>query len=143
MLEYQIVDHASMFPMNCSICQSQKGPFVDTFAENPVGRIYICKSCARRAARIFGFAPGKKLDELQDASVLLEQKDAEVSGLLEEITEIRMQNGSERATVKDLAGRLEEANARLQTIEHLAAQVERGAHELVEAVAPRVLEGVV
>jgi hypothetical protein len=143
MLEFEVVDHASIFPMNCAVCQSQKPPFIDTFSENPVGRIYLCKSCARRAARQFGFAPGKRLDELADASTALEAKQAEVAALLEEITALRMENGAERAALKSLKAQLDHASGTRQQIEHLAATLERGARELVEAVATRPLEAAV
>jgi hypothetical protein len=141
-LEYQVVDTAIVFPHTC-VCGNQKGPFLDTFIENGVGRVYWCKSCARRAARQFGFAPGKKLDELQDASAELERKAVEIGGLLEQITGLQLECGTERRTVKELRERVQAAEGRLQSIEHLAANVERGARELVEAVAPApVLESV-
>lgn len=142
MHEFTLTGTGPIFPHCCIACNSQHD-LIDTMSETAIGRVYFCKSCARRCARIFGFSPGKKLDELQNASEILVRKEAEQEKLLEEITGLRMECGTERKTVKDLQGRLQYAEGRLQQIEHLAATVERGARELVEAVAPQpVLEQV-
>ena len=135
MIEYMLVETATIFPMTC-VCGSAKGPLVDTMIENPVGRVYLCKLCARRAARLYGFAPGKRLDELADAETTLQAKEDEIAKLVAAIEELRLQNGSERRTVKDLQARLSSVQDVQQTSRHLAAAIEQQAHELVEAVAP-------
>ena len=106
MREFELIPAPVGVPWGCFVCQSATGPLVDTQTEHQaIGRIYLCKLCARRAARLYGFAPGKKLDELADASTSLGLKQAEVDNLQHELEEVRLLNGSERATVKDLTWR--------------------------------------
>lgn len=136
MREPMIVDTAPHLPCACCVCTNQTGPFADTFFEDRAGRKYVCKRCAKSVARLFGFAPGKRMDELENATVLVEGKDAELAKAAATIEELRLANGGERATVKDLRARLEDASGRLQATRHMAAQMEQAAHELVEAVAP-------
>lgn len=143
MKEPVIVTHAQMEPYACSVCTNTQGPFSDTFFEDKFGRKYLCQRCVKTNARVHGFAKGARMDELQNATVVLEQKDAELAKAVETIEELRLANGGERATVKDLRARLEDATGRLQLTGKMAASVEQQAHELVEAVAPRsVVEAV-
>lgn len=143
MREPMIVDHAPHIPCACCVCTNQTGPFADTFFEDRAGRKYVCKRCAKSHARVFGFSAGKRMDELSDAASLVEAKDAELAKAQATIEELRLANGGERATVKDLRSRLEDATGKLQLTGKMAASVEQQAHELVEAVAPRsVVEAV-
>lgn len=135
MREPMVVDRAVMAPNACK-CGNTQGPLLDTFFEDRVGRVYVCKRCARMYARAFGFAPGKRMDELNEASALVEVKDAEIARLVATIEEVRIEAGAERRTVKELRERLEYANGVMQSTRHLATSIEQSAHELVEAVAP-------
>ena len=80
MLEFVVVDHAEGFPQKCVSCDSQVGPFVLTHRQlNPWGTVYVCKRCSKTCARLFGFAPGKRLDVLENASTELETAQKEVA----------------------------------------------------------------
>jgi hypothetical protein len=137
MKEPIVVEAAVLAPYGCATCGSTKGPLLDWVLENALGRVYTCKLCARMGSRAFGFAPGKKLDELSDAAAALEQRDQELAKLVETISELRLEAGTARVTAGELREQLQVARGKLQTTQHLAAQLEQGAHELVEAVAPR------
>ena len=82
MIEYQKVDAATLWPHNCALCRSQAGPFADTILENDAGeRSYVCESCVRRCARLFGYAKGKRMDELSAASGALQAREQEITQL--------------------------------------------------------------
>lgn len=124
MIEYQIVETASIFPQTC-LCGSSKGPFVDTMIEIQGRRQYICRLCVKRSARPFGWMPGAKMDELENISDVLIAKEQELS-------EAHKRN--EKQT---------EANARLNTqIEEQKALVEhyRGLFEQQKLVGGIILE---
>src|SRR5262245_76657 len=70
-MEFEIVQSPHLWPTRCALCPSQKGPMLDTMVEHPgaggVDRIYICKDCAVRISKTWGFAPGPRLDKLKNA----------------------------------------------------------------------------
>jgi hypothetical protein len=73
-----LVDTAALFPYACS-CGNAHGPLLDTFFENAVGRVYVCKRCAKTYARLYGFAPGKRLDEVAQTLTRAEEIEAELA----------------------------------------------------------------
>jgi hypothetical protein len=119
MREPQVVDHAEMHPYACQ-CGNTSGPLLDTFVENHAGRIYVCRRCAKTYSRLFGFARGKKLDELEGATVAVEAKDAEIARLVATISELRTSQRSEGQVVRELRLELEEALGRERARQHLA-----------------------
>ena len=64
-----------------------KGPFVDTHRELSTGHVYVCQVCAKTIARIFGFADGKKLDELEGAAKAVAERDREIESLSDQLGE--------------------------------------------------------
>lgn len=130
MIEYQIVETAVMFPQTC-FCGSSKGPLIDTNVMRGQERIYLCKLCVKRSARPFGFMPGKRMDELENASLELEQKD-------KELAEAHRRNEKQTAANADLSRRLDEQATLLEhyrglneQYKHLAGIVAENARELV------------
>ena len=66
----RLVSHAAFWPNAC-VCGSVDGPFVDLEIDRPIAgrdsRLYLCQRCGKGAAREFGFAKGKRMDELAEA----------------------------------------------------------------------------
>lgn len=143
MREPMLVDHAMHLPNACCICTNTQGPFADTFFEDRAGRKYVCKRCAKTLARTFGLAAGKRMDELENVAVLLEQKDLELAEAVAAVEELRAGARSESAKVKELRAQLETVEGRLAAVAHVAALVGEGARELVGIAAdPPSLEAV-
>lgn len=122
MREPMIVPAPTIAPWGCSFCQSATGPLLDTFYENPLGRQYVCKKCARSHARGFGFAPGKRMDELSDAAALLEVKEAELVAQQAQIEGLTLEVARLKGYQADLEQRLEESLGREQTRAHIEQQ---------------------
>lgn len=136
MKEPIIVTHAQMEPYACCVCTNTTGPFSDTFFEDRFGRKYLCLRCVKTNARIHGYAPGKRMDELSEAAALVEGKDAEIAGLLTQVEELRRDARSEGVKLRELRAALEDAEGRLRTVAHVGAALESAAHELVGMIAP-------
>jgi hypothetical protein len=91
----KLVDVPSSFPARCLLCPSQKGPILDTGVDTPfpgpnaAGAVYVCRTCARKIARIYGFAKGEQLEKLENA--------AEELAALEKRMEAIQDNGNELA----------------------------------------------
>jgi len=62
----------AFFPFNCRACQSGKD-LVDTHAEDVLGRVYICRMCFERGARVFGMIEGNRHQELMQADTSLQR----------------------------------------------------------------------
>lgn len=122
MLDFILVDHPAFFPQACVGCGSQKGPLVDLHRELPgYGHVYACNSCAKSIARIMGYFPGKKLDELEAAGKALHAAHRELehkAGRIDELTE--HVNGLKTEKIKDseridyLEGRVEQLQSALR-----------------------------
>jgi hypothetical protein len=141
--EFIVVDHPFIHPQACVVCTSQKGPTVDTGVERWGERLYVCRTCATRVARAYGFVKGPKLDELMAAADGLLEKEREVASLNGQLSEARLEAGGHRATIRQQKDKLDEQGGRLQTMAHIATELERQTRELTElAVGPRQLEGV-
>lgn len=108
-------------PGQC-ICGSQKGPFVDMQREIPVhGRVYLCRICVARVARVAGLAKGKRMDELMAASEVLEAKQHELAEQ-QKLTLRALDKASEYERQRDeQKKRAEEAEGKLEQMQHLLA----------------------
>lgn len=79
MREFELTDAPHGPPWGCVHCTSAQGPLADTYAQNALGRMYVCKSCARRLNRVFGFTPGKRLEQLSASLETVEALEAELA----------------------------------------------------------------
>lgn len=122
MLEFISVDHPALFPQACVACLSQKGPLVDTHAERPgFGHIYICDSCAKSIARIRGYAPGAKLDELEAASRAVTAarrelilKSEKIDSLTARLHDAGVEKAQDIEQIEFLVGRVQQLEAALR-----------------------------
>lgn len=130
MREPMLVDHAPHVPCACCICTNQTGPFADMFFEDRAGRKYVCKRCARSVSRLFGFAPGKRLDELSEAASLVEGKDREIEAAQDLIRELNAQVEEGRVAASGVEDELELALEREKTREHLIESLVQTALQL-------------
>jgi hypothetical protein len=142
MIEFIVVDHPTVYPNACFVCGAGKGPMVDTHVEKPVAggdqHLYLCRLCVTRAARVLGLVKGEKMDELLQASVALEAKQAKLAGLETELTAAKMEAAGARATMKAQKVQLQDQSGRMQAMAHLSTELERQIRELTEiAVGPQ------
>lgn len=64
MREYQVRDNAELWPMCCTLTETQTGPFVDTFVDHEVmGRKYVSFRAIEMLAPLAGFVPQAQLEE--------------------------------------------------------------------------------
>ena len=70
MFDFIRVETAPFFPHNCRACQSGKD-LIDTHAEDHVGRVYLCRMCIERGARVYGMIEGNRHQQLMQADTLL------------------------------------------------------------------------
>jgi len=79
MLEFMLIDRPILFPNRCAFCINTRGPVLDTMIADPQNRrYYVCESCAKRIARVFGFIEGPRMEELSDAATGIAEAQAEV-----------------------------------------------------------------
>lgn len=81
------------------------------------GRVYVCESCARRLARLFGYAPGERMDELAGASAAVTEMGRERDRLVEELEQERQQHGRTTAELADERERTEALEGRVAQLE--------------------------
>jgi hypothetical protein len=89
----EIVETAELTPRACVVCNGNIGPFVDVgeieiaTVNGPIPyHIYLCHRIhAREVARIGGYAPGKKMNELSNAAVQLAEAEKELADLKERL----------------------------------------------------------
>jgi hypothetical protein len=94
-----------------------KGPFVDTHRELQTGHVYVCQVCAKTIARIFGFADGKKLDELEGAAKAVSERDREIASLTEQLNDQVTIVTEFTAKDREQAQELESLHARVSQLE--------------------------
>lgn len=70
------VDHPVLWPQACVVCQSAKGPLVDTMHElgAGLGRIYVCSQCLGLMALEMGLVEGDRMAELNQAGDRLDEQ---------------------------------------------------------------------
>jgi hypothetical protein len=134
MLEFIVVERPVAWPNACVLCMGINGPVADTHRELPqFGHVYVCQNCAKRLARQFGFVKGKRMDELAEASDLLNTakldiiaRDATIQKFTEDlvaanakIDAVHEDNDFLAGRIKQLEGRLEQnAKAALELVGH-------------------------
>lgn len=135
MLEWILVDHAPLYPQQCILCDSQKGPHLDTHRElsiNGTGwRIYVCQECARRAARGFGFTKGKRMDQLMKTNELIAQREREIQKASVDLAEANHYLEDTTRLAEERARTIEDQKAYIARLE---AQITQAAKESLAAV---------
>jgi len=125
MIEPQIVETAAMYPMHCAGCTNVYGPFVDFERETHAGRIYLCRKCARTAARLFGFSKGRKLEELSNAAESLESAQALIADLEHQVEILYPIEGAKDAVIKDLEEQIQALESQMNALKgHIAEEAE-------------------
>lgn len=130
MIEFIAIESPVHFPQACVACGSQKGPIADTHRDLPgYGHVYVCESCAKTFARIFGYADGKRLDELENASKLVVERERDIENLSRELSAARIDLHNEQHQVADLAMKLRDAENRCASLQ---AAMRLGAEEFAK-----------
>lgn len=100
------------FPMAC-ICGNAQGTLVDTLMDrNPIGRVMLCGRCCKEIARVRGYLPGERADELENAAALLATKEGDLVAAAEQIHDQVNHARSLEQRVAALVAELEDAHAR-------------------------------
>jgi len=130
----KLVDAPTLWPTKCGLCPSQKGPMLDTAVEYPspgnVGRIYVCRTCAKQISTIYGFAKGKEMERLEHAAENLEALEKEVSyrdtminDLIKQVEEQRKTLTAQEAVIESKEGQLSGLRNIVSQFEHLGSQI--------------------
>jgi hypothetical protein len=116
-MEFIAVEYPTMFPQACVACTSQKGPIADTFRDLPgYGHVYVCERCAKSFARIFGYSDGERLDELENASKLVKERERDVANLTKELAKTTLALQDAGHEVADLKMRLRDSENRTESL---------------------------
>lgn len=77
--EFTATQELHVWPMACIVCGAQDRPQADTGVEKYVGsnpgRIYLCRLCTEKSARVLGMVEGDEMAKLKDASTLLAERE--------------------------------------------------------------------
>lgn len=118
MLDFILVPAPTQFPYGCVGCQSQAGPLVDTHRELPgFGHVYFCPRCLKTGARLYGYAKGARLDELESAAAALIERDAEIESLSRQLEAAQEGHNTVVHHDAETADELAQANARISQLE--------------------------
>jgi len=137
-LEFIVVDAPLVAPHTCVGCNSGKGPMVDTHRElvalggSAGGRVYLCGLCVRRAARVFGYVEGARMDELVNLDETLGLRDKELEDVGAVLKEAIAYGVKQRQRAEQAEREVEDATNLARTLEHRLSDV-RGA--IAESVA--------
>ena len=133
MIDFIAVEFPAIFPQACVACTSQKGPIADTHRDLPgYGHVYVCERCAKSFARIFGYSDGKRLDELENASKLVVERERDLAKMSEALAWTRQHLQDAQHQITDLQGKLRDSDNR---VESLRASMRQGAEQLAKVSA--------
>jgi hypothetical protein len=123
-----IVEKAELTPKACVGCGGNIGPFIDVAeieiptVNGPIAwHVYLChRICARSVARVGGYAPGKKMNELSNAAVQLAEKEKELAaiyekrnGLLDTVKGLTAKEALKDERIAYLEGRVSQLQGRI------------------------------
>lgn len=124
----KIVDAPILWPTHCAFCPSQKGPQLDSCVEYPspgaVGRMYVCRTCAKQISKLFGFAKGEEMERLENAAQTLEDLQKELASRDEMVGELVKQVEDQRKTIVAQESVIEEKEGKISQLKHLTSQFE-------------------
>jgi hypothetical protein len=138
-MEPFIVETAELSPRACVGCWGNIGPFVDVgeveipTVNGPIPfHVYLCKRvCARSVARVSGFAPGKKMNELANAAEQLAQKEKELAEVNEANKILRSEAANRAEAIGALQSAYDQAQGRVAQLELVIGEKARAELALV------------
>lgn len=124
----KIVEAPLMWPTKCALCPSQKGPILDTCVEYPapgdVGRMYICRTCAKQISKIYGYAKGPEMERLTNAAESLEAIEKDLAYRDEMINDLVKQVEEQKKTIVAQDAVIEQKEGKISQMKHLTSQFE-------------------
>ena len=120
---WETVQVAPHFPTNCLICQSHKGPFVDTERDWRDFHIYICRKCGKDVAESLGFAKGERLDKLENAADEVTRLEEALARAEQQCADIGLSLTEAKATISQQSLVLEQTSRERAQEKHLLAQI--------------------
>lgn len=130
MQEFMRIDGgAPFFPHNCRACTGVKD-LIDTFAEDQVGRVYLCRLCITRGARVFGLVKGNRHTELERADELLSASTKESERQREQIERMTAELSARAQRISQLEALAEQMRQKDKQRQYMAGQVIEHAKEL-------------
>lgn len=127
---WQTVEHATFFPTNCLICQSNKGPFVDTERDWQDFHIYICRKCMKDGAESMGFVKGERLDQLENAADEVTRLEQAVKAAEAQCAKLGQSLEEAKRTVVDQSAVLQQTSNERAQEKHLLGQIKTAASQL-------------
>jgi hypothetical protein len=135
----RIVEKAELTPRFCVACHGNIGPFVDVAeieiatVNGPIAyHVYLChRICARAVARIGGYAPGKKMNELSNAAVQLREKEKELVERDEIVRILRAESANRAGAIGALQQAYDQAIGRVKQLEGVIGEKARADLNLV------------
>ena len=119
-------------PFACLLCRGNLGQMLDTGRElTGYGRIYLCESCGKQVAAAFGYAKGRRMTQLSQASKEIAQKDAEIADLQAKVIVATAKTDEMTRLAAGLGGELETARQRVAQLEERFIEQAQQARELV------------
>ncbi|MGH2603698.1 MAG: hypothetical protein ACRDJ9_30480, partial [Dehalococcoidia bacterium] len=91
------------------------------------------KLCAQRLARLYGFAPGERMDELMDASSRVEQAARELGERDRRLRTMDTQAADQARRISELEAELEQAEGRAEQLRATLEEKVEGMQAQLEA----------
>lgn len=127
MIEMQLVDVPTQFPMACS-CGNQKGPLVDTHREKLGAHEYVCLECGKKYASLFGLAPWKDVEEKAKIAQMVASLERELDVTRTQLKAERDESELKGRVIEDLSEKLDNAEGKIAS---LTERMNQAAEELV------------
>jgi hypothetical protein len=133
-LEFTLVEGQPLKrPHACIICRGNLGGMCDTQHDLPgFGNIYVCETCGKTIAQLFGFARGKRMTQLTQAAATIEQLETDLRTTHEQ-AQANSTRADEMAQLAD--GLREELELARQRVGQLEDRFVAQAREQLELVA--------
>lgn len=129
------VDHPSIWPQACAICQSAKGPLVDTLKEPTTGRLYVCSQCVKWLGLELGLIDGERMDELLAADAALAVAKQEIADREQEITTMRADAAARSQKIEALNMLVQQSYDADRQRRHLLEQQHEISKQLLQGVS--------
>jgi hypothetical protein len=137
MLEFTLTEGQPLQrPWQCVVCSGSLGVMCDTHKELPqFGNVYVCETCVRHLARVFGLVKGARMTQLTRAATEIEKLEAELREARETAVTWR-EKAAEMSALKDgLAEDLASKSQRVEQLEARFTEYAKGALEMATAGA--------
>lgn len=118
MLDWTILESPINFPHYCIACMNGRGPVAATHRTMPgFGDVYLCENCAEKLARMFGFAPGDRMDEIVKAAKRVTELERDNAKLAQAVTDARTDIKHYEATLQQREEEILGNRARMKQLE--------------------------